>query len=104
MVPWVREALAAQPVAAWVPMAAMHCQQHLGNPAGGGWIKLTKLITPPGHFKKLLATAPSVLQRPTNTSQRDYKRRKKSGSSQYSHMFPIGAESTDSSPAGAHRC
>lgn len=36
MVPRVREVLSAQPAPAWVPVAAVHHQEHMGNPARGG--------------------------------------------------------------------
>lgn len=51
IVPWVREALSAQPAAAWVPVAAVHRQDCGGNPAWRGWIKLITLIMPPGDLK-----------------------------------------------------
>lgn len=50
MVPWVREALSAQPTVAGLPVAAVR-QEHVGNPAWEGWIKLLTPIMPPGHLK-----------------------------------------------------
>lgn len=46
-----KEALSAQPAAAWVPVGAVHRQDCGGNPAWRGWIKLITLIMPPGDLK-----------------------------------------------------